>query len=94
MVKPSAMQAGTAMSNPHSRRPPGPGNPAGTSRLDDGECDQRADHHHFAVGEIDQPEDAVDHRVAERDQRVDAALDEAVDDLLEKMSILGRLTVT
>ena len=46
--------------------------------------DQRADHHDFAVREVDEPEDAVDHGVAQRDQRVDAAQHQAVDDLLQE----------
>ena len=36
------------------------------------------------MGEIDEPEDPVDHGVAQRDEGVDAALDQAVDDLLEE----------
>jgi hypothetical protein len=34
---------------------------------------ERAHHQHLAVGEVDEVDDAVDHRVAERDQRVHAA---------------------
>ncbi|WDT82677.1 MAG: hypothetical protein MPW14_14175 [Candidatus Manganitrophus sp.] len=41
-----------------------------------------ADHVDLAVGEVDQPHDAVDHRVAERHQRVHRAEREAVDQLL------------
>ena len=36
------------------------------------------------MGEVDQLQDAVHHRVAEGDQRVDAAEHEAVQDLLEQ----------
>jgi hypothetical protein len=36
------------------------------------------------MGEIDQSEDAVDHRVAERDQGIDAAENDAVDQLLDE----------
>ena len=46
-----------------------------------GQC---PDHQHVAVREIDQVEDAVHHRVAEGDQRIDAAEDEAVEDLLKE----------
>ena len=53
-------------------------------RGDDGPARQRADHQHLAVGEVDQVDDPVDHRVAERDQRIDAAEHEAVDDLLDE----------
>ena len=44
--------------------------------------DERADHEHVAVGEVDQLDDAVDERVAERDQRPDRAVGEAVDEVL------------
>ena len=33
---------------------------------------KRSEHVHVAVGEIDQPQDAVHHGVAQGDQRVDA----------------------
>jgi hypothetical protein len=36
------------------------------------------------MGEIDEPQDAIDHRVADRDERVNRAEREAVDELLEK----------
>jgi hypothetical protein len=36
------------------------------------------------MGEIDEFDDAVDHRVAERDQGIDAAQHEPVDELLDK----------
>ena len=36
--------------------------------------DHPADHEHVAVGEVDQLEDAVDERVAERDERVERAV--------------------
>ena len=38
------------------------------------EADERADHEDVAVGEVQQLEDPVHHRVAEGDQRVDAAV--------------------
>jgi uncharacterized protein (DUF1919 family) len=44
----------------------------------------RAHHHHFAVRKVDQAEYAIDHGVAERDQRVHAALHQAVDYLLQQ----------
>ncbi len=43
-----------------------------------------ADHINVAMGEIDQPQDAVNHRVAERDERVDRSDGQAVDQLLNK----------
>src|SRR5690606_1324685 len=43
-----------------------------------------ADHEDFAVGEVDQLQDAVDHRVTERDEGVDAAEHESVEDLLQQ----------
>ena len=46
--------------------------------------DHRADHHDLAVREVDELDDAVDHRVAQRDDRVDAAERQAVDELLEE----------
>jgi hypothetical protein len=46
--------------------------------------DHRTDHHHFAVGEIDELDDAVDHRVAEGHDGIHAAQREAVDELLEE----------
>ena len=45
---------------------------------------QRAHHQHIAVREVDEVDDPVDHRVAERHQCVDAAQNEAVDDLLDE----------
>ena len=38
-----------------------------------GDREHAAEHEHVAVREVDQLEDAVDERVAERDQRVDAS---------------------
>ncbi len=46
------------------------------------ERDQRADHEHLAVGEVDQLDDPVDHRVAERDQRPDRAVGDPVDEVV------------
>ena len=45
---------------------------------------ERADHHDLAVREVDELDDPVDHRVAERDDRVDAAERQAVHDLLQE----------
>ena len=45
---------------------------------------ERAEHVDIAVGKVDQAEDAVNHRVAEGDQRVGAALRDAIDELLKK----------
>ncbi len=42
-----------------------------------------ADHEDLAVGEVDHAHDPVDHRVAQRDEGVDAALDGAVDDQVD-----------
>ena len=39
----------------------------------EGDREHAAEHEHVAVGEVDQLEDAVDERVPERDERVDAA---------------------
>ena len=48
---------------------------------DQSEADERADHEDVAVREVQQLEDPVDHRVAEGDQGVDAALGDAHDQL-------------
>ncbi len=56
-------------------------------RLQKQNCRQRGqgpDHQHVAVRKVDQVQDPIDHRVAERDQRVHAAEYQAVDDLLQK----------
>ncbi|KFB70737.1 MAG: hypothetical protein AW09_004159 [Candidatus Accumulibacter phosphatis] len=55
-----------------------------SERNDHGESDHRPDHHHLTMSEVDQTDDAVHHRVAESDQRIDGAQSEAVDQLLEK----------
>jgi hypothetical protein len=69
--------------DPHDDGPAaaGPGLPASAPIT---EGDHGADHHHLAVGEVDELDDAVDHRVAERHHGIDAAQREAVDDLLEQ----------
>ena len=43
---------------------------------------ERADHEDLAVGEVDQLDDPVDERVAERHERPDGAVREAVDDVV------------
>ena len=45
---------------------------------------KRADHVDVAVGEVDQPENAVHHRVAESNQGIDRADIESIDQLLNK----------
>jgi len=44
-----------------------------------------ADHVNLAVGEVDHADDAVDHRVADRDQRIDRTQTQAIDELLGKL---------
>ncbi len=46
--------------------------------------DHGAQHHHFAMGEVDELDDAVHHGVAERDHGVNRAEREAVDQLLDE----------
>ena len=59
-------------------------NAAASKVLQNGQRDHRAYHHHFAVREVDQAEDAVHHGVAQCHQGIHAALHQAVDDLLKK----------
>ena len=47
-------------------------------------CHHCADHHHIAMREVDETENAVHHGVAESDQGVDAAEREAVEYLLDE----------
>jgi hypothetical protein len=56
--------------------------PAGEDEEDGGVA---AEHQHLAVGEVDQPEDAEDHRQPDRDQGVDRAKAEGVDQLLGEL---------
>jgi hypothetical protein len=51
---------------------------------------ERAEHEDVAVREIDEPQNAIDHRVAEGDEREDGAEREAVDELLVKNSVTAR----
>jgi hypothetical protein len=46
--------------------------------------DHRPDHHHLAMGEIDELDDPVDHRVTQGHDGVDAAQREAIDQLLQQ----------
>ena len=50
----------------------------------DTEADERADHVDVAVREVQELQDSVDHRVAERDQRIQTAENEAVHGELEE----------
>ena len=43
-----------------------------------------AQHEHVAVGEVDEPEDAVHHRVADGDERVEAAQGQGVRQVLQE----------
>jgi hypothetical protein len=55
----------------------------GDARGDQAEGGEGTEHHQVAVGEIDQPDDAVDHRKTDRDQGVEAAQHDPVDQLLD-----------
>jgi hypothetical protein len=48
-----------------------------------------ADHKNVAVSEINEAENAIDHGISERDQRVDRSERESVDDLLNKIVKIG-----
>ena len=56
-----------------------PGSPGWSGTISREEC---ADHEDFAVGEVDELDDPVDHRVAQRDQGVDAADRQRIEELL------------
>jgi len=45
---------------------------------------RRHEHEDVAVGKVDEPQNSVNHRVAQRDEREDGAERQAVDELLEK----------
>jgi hypothetical protein len=51
---------------------------------DQGQREECAQHEQVAVGEVDQLDDAVHHRVADRDEREERPRGEAVDELLEE----------
>ncbi len=70
--------AATTMTSPGSRSVGSAEEPA-----DDEPAGETPGDEDLAVAEIDHPEDPVDHRVAERDERVDHADGNAVDELLE-----------
>ncbi len=48
--------------------------------------DERPDHENVAMGEVDEAQHSVDHGVAERDKRIDAAEGNAVNDLLQQFA--------
>ena len=48
------------------------------------DADERAQHKDLAMGEVDELEDAVNHRIAERDQRVHEAQNETVQEYLRE----------
>ena len=73
----------------HDQRRPGGRRTARTvealvqpERPDERGGDERADHEHLAVGEVDQLDDAVDERVTDRHQRPDGAVGDPGDDVL------------
>ena len=45
---------------------------------------KRTHHEHITMGEVDETQHAIDHRVAQSDQCVDRAEGKAVDELLQK----------
>ena len=47
-------------------------------------ADEGPDHKHLGMGEIDEAQDSVNHRVAERDKRIDGTEGETVEKLLEE----------
>ena len=56
---------------------------------------ERAEHVDFAMGEVDQLDDAVDERIAQGDERVDAASGQAAEkELDEKLDVHLRPRVT
>jgi len=52
--------------------------------------DEGADHEDVGVREIDEAQDAIDHRVAERDERIDGPEGQAVEELLQEFGHSGR----
>ncbi len=65
----------------------GEGGPPGKAEHEDAEVGEVASHHHdVAVGEVDEPDDPVDHGVADGDEAVEAPQCHAVDHLLEEES--------
>jgi hypothetical protein len=60
---------------------------SGRSNRQHGEGAERADHQDVAVGEVDQAHDAVDHGEADRDQGVERAEHQPVEQLLEDIGV-------
>ena len=60
-------------------------------RVGDEVAGERPEHVHVAVREVDEAQHAVHHRVPERDQRVDGAERQTVDELLEEGFQLVRI---
>ena len=58
--------------------------PVAHAAIDQGVCDERRQHRHLALGEVDQAHRVVDEDQRQREAREDAADREAADDLLEK----------
>ena len=54
--------------------------------------DPRAEHEHVAVREVDEPQDAIDHRVAQRDERIQAADGETVQKGLDQLGHVSTRT--
>src|SRR6266446_1563604 len=48
-----------------------------------------ADHEHIAVGKINEAQDAIDHGIAQRDQRINRTQCKAVDQLLKEFAHRG-----
>ena len=51
---------------------------------DDRQCEEAAQSKHIAVRKVNEFDDPVDHRVAQRNERDDHAVGEAIDELLKK----------
>ena len=62
---------------------------ADAERLRDGENQERREHDHVAMGEIDEPHHAEDQREARREQRVEPAEQDALQHGVEA-GIIGR----
>jgi hypothetical protein len=62
-----------------------------TGRRDHRESHHGADHHHFAMREVDQLDDAVHHGVAQSDHGVHASCGEAIHQLLQESIHARRL---
>src|SRR5262249_3808903 len=55
----------------------------GAEQRREAETDEGACSEQLAVREVDEPQDAINHRVAECDQRIDGAYRQCIDELLE-----------